>query len=620
MRQTMKKKTLCALTMLMFSLATSCRGTIKWKDDCLLDRQGNLIGTLHVEAGNKLDFSRRISKVDGNTSLLEFTFKARDDVKDAHIRIELQRAERAEWWMIPSVAYADSHDDNRSYEPMKARHKFSWGTYWWRRMPIPSAVYSESQRYAVATWSDSLTACSIMPTDSSITHCILWPEEDMPARNREYGTTDEDYRHKANAALKAGERITLHMYVSVAPAEPEHRAMAHFLRTCWLLAEKPKAVPPSDAEVWTEDVRRVKDALWVEDTAFTGFRHGDNSKRENPMRRSTGHYEAAGNGQNISLANALLWDYLQHGDTTSLRMGLRTLDCWVTRCRLPNGLFVTHFDDLLENKRTFVDSRSLSQVATDLFEASRLAADCQQERPAYRETALAICRYLVEHQQTSGGWVFDLTTADYTSFVGRSNDTQPTSGVFFVPILLAAHETTGDTLFLSAARRAYVRYIRDLKTEGFTSSFASYDRSADCESALPLLRASLWLHRVTKERIYLDDATLISNYLSTWLWHYDGKWAVEGMPLGSVRTQGLARLTSQHVSLDLHPCQWIPAWLELSRQTGDRQWKEKAQAIWNAVTQPALLEASRTTDNAWAIALRLETLRETSKNTKIKKR
>ena len=89
----MKKKTLCALTMLMFSLATSCRGTIKWKDDCLLDRQGNLIGTLHVEADSKLDFEHRIRKVDGNTSLLEFTFKARDDVKDAHIRIELQRAE-----------------------------------------------------------------------------------------------------------------------------------------------------------------------------------------------------------------------------------------------------------------------------------------------------------------------------------------------------------------------------------------------------------------------------------------------------------------------------------------------------------------------------------------------
>ena len=338
------------------------------------------------------------------------------------------------------------------------------------------------------------------------------------------------------------------------------------------------------------------------------------------MRRSSGRFEAAGNGQNISLANALLWDYLQNGDTTSLRMGLRTLDCWVTRCRLPNGLFVTHFDDLLENKRTFVDSRSLSQVAIGFFEASRLASDCHQERPAYRETALAICRYLVEHQQTSGGWVFDLTTADYASFVGWSNDTQPTSGVFFVPLLLAAHETTGDTLYLTAARRAYVRYIRDLKTEGFTSSFASYDRSADCESALPLLRASLSLHRLTKERIYLDDAILISNYLSTWLWHYDGKWAVEGMPLGSVRTQGLARLTSQHVSLDIHPCQWIPDWLELSRLTRDRQWKEKAQAIWNAVTQPALLAASRNADNAWAIALRLETLRETSKNTKIKKR
>ena len=118
----------------------------------------------------------------------------------------------------------------------------------------------------------------------------------------------------------------------------------------------------------------------------------------------------------------------------------------------------------------------------------------------------------------------------------------------------------------------------------------------------------------------MEDATIISNYLSTWLWHYDGKWAVEGMPLGSARTQGLARLTSQHVSLDIHPCQWISAWMELSRLTGDRQWKEKAQAIWNAVTQPALLEASRTTDNAWAIALRLETLRETSKNTKIKKK
>ena len=65
-------------------------------------------------------------------------------------------------------------------------------------------------------------------------------------------------------------------------------------------------------------------------------------------------------------------------------------------------------------------------------------------------------------------------------------------------------------------------------------------------SVLPLLRASLSLHRLTKERIYLDDATLTSNYLSTWLWHYDGELIVEDMRRGSVLTQGLARLTSRY--------------------------------------------------------------------------
>ena len=248
------------------------------------------------------------------------------------------------------------------------------------------------------------------------------------------------------------------------------------------------------------------------------------------------------------------------------------------------------------------------------FEASHLTTECGQMRPIYQEVALSIAHYLLDHQQSSGGWIHGLSEADYVSFTGRVNNSQPTSGSYFTPVLISAFEVTNDTIFLDAARSAYLRYLRDLKTNGFTSSFPLNGRVADCESATPLLYAALKLYQISKNKTFIDDAVLISYYLSTWLWHYDSLWPVKDILCGEAHTLGLARPTSRHQTLDVLPCRWIPAWQELSRLTGDKQWNEKAQVIWNAATQPVILSATRDKADAWAIATRLKALRKNSQD------
>jgi autotransporter-associated beta strand protein len=58
-------------------------------------------------------------------------------------------------------------------------------------------------------------------------------------------------------------------------------------------------------------------------------------------------YRLDTNGQNVSLANSMLQDYLLSKERVSLDKGIQCLDTWLKNARLPNGLFRCHYDYLI---------------------------------------------------------------------------------------------------------------------------------------------------------------------------------------------------------------------------------------------------------------------------------
>lgn len=556
----------------------------RWSDNMLITQTNDTIGHLHTLATEGIATKVRTSRVDDDTWMVEWSFRAECDVNSVRLVMDFVHHSEADYWMIPAVSY-NGNEWGRGLEPKGAMCDGYWRTYSYRRTPIPGALYSEGKSFAVATWSNVPTAsehdfsCSLMPEADVVTHRLIWPEEEMPVSYCNRDRFIDGWQRVAS--LKRGEERHFAMYLSATKRKTAHTSMQTFLKKCWEgMAHPSERVMPTD-EVWRRAIGFCKESLWAEDGIYKGFSIGLLPQGEDGWHQRTGgRYESGWCGQNISIACSMLWDYLKNGDRESLDKGVATLDCWADNCRLPNGLFVTQFDAIQEKRGCNLDACNLGTTALNYFQAYHLAQECGYDRPQYRHLAFDILDFVLNDQQPDGcyarGWTFD----------GSCIYREGTVGCFLLPAMLEAYQECGDKKYLESGIRAYKHYVKELYKSGYTTAGALDTWCIDKESAISLLRSSLRLYGLTGEREYLDDAIQTSYYLSTWLWHYDGVY-----PAGDAFTQygyhtfGGTSVSVQHHHLDYYAALWIPEWVELAELTGDRQWLQKAQAVWNNCCQ-----------------------------------
>ena len=371
---------------------------------------------------------------------------------------------------------------------------------------------------------------------------------------------------------KGAETLTKTIYLCITPRLAEHAAMRGFPKRAWDMAPKVKPTIYSAEKLWELGIRYAKESLWTEDGDFRGFSIGllpsDDGKW---FQRRGGKYEIGWCGQNASYAISLLHDYLKNGSQESLEKGMATLDTWA-RCSLPNGLFTVRYD----NPDGPIDACNLGVAAANFFEAHDVAAQCGFDRPGYDSLAYRICDFVMNDQQPDGGY------AKGWHPNGESIYREGTTGCFVVPAMLEAYRRSGNKAYLTSAQRAYHYYLAGLKRDGFTTAGALDTWCIDKESSMALLRSAMRFHSLTGEPEYLEDALAVSNYLSTWLWHYDEKYPEDDdFTIYDYHTFGATAVSVQHNHLDPYALLWVADWVELSALTGDSQWREKAEAIWH---------------------------------------
>ncbi len=555
-----------------------------WSGNVLMAQANDTVGCLQATVTDGIQAESQISRVDGNTFKVVWRFKAEHDVDSARIVMDFTHRSEADYWMIPAVSY-DGNEWGRGLEPKGAQQEGAWRTYSYRRTPIPGALYSEGKSFAVATWSevpavcDDDFSCGMMPEAEATTHRLIWPEEELPVSYCNRDKYIDGWQRVAS--MRKGEERRFAMYVCVTELKTAHTAMQTFLKVCWdCMGHASTEVLPAD-EVWRRGIGFCKESLWAEDGIYRGFSIGLLPQGEDGWHQRTGgRYESGWCGQNISIACSMLWDYLKNGDKESLDKGMTTLDCWADNCRLPNGLFVTHFDAIQEKRACNLDACNLGTTALNYFQAYELARECGYDRPQYRELAFGILDFALNDQQADGcyarGWTFE----------GECIYREGTVGCFLLPAMLEAYKVSGDKKYLESGIRAYNHYVRELHENGYTTAGALDTWCIDKESAITLLRSSLRLYGLTGEKAYLDDAIQTSYYLSTWLWHYDGVYpAGDAFTEYGFHTFGGTSVSVQHHHLDYYAALWIPEWMELAELTGDRQWQEKARAVWNNCCQ-----------------------------------
>ncbi len=561
-------------------------------------------------------------------------------LESLRLTLDFVHADSATFLMIPAVTY-NGNTWGRGKEPKGFKHDGQWWSFSSYRTPIPGATYSEGSRWAVALWAQTtedlpVLSCSLMPDGDRTTHRLIWPQEEQPllysGRDRYAPGT------RGELKLKPGESLTLTGILVVDRVQAGHRAIETFLAEAWKQGweqhGRGKEMAAQPEELWNLGVQYARSSLWAEESMFRGFSIGLLPHDDGWAQRDGWKYEIGWCGQNASLANSLLLDYLETRNDESLQKGLACLDCWAAHCVLPNGLFRTHFDSVLTERTSgeLLDACNLGTAALNYFEAFELAKKCGEQRPQYRALALGICRFMASNQEPSGrygkAWSPD----------GACPYRDGTVGAFLIAPMLEAHRALPGERFLDSARRAFAFYYEEFERLGCTSGGALDTWCIDKESAIPLLRAALELHEVTGQAEYLKAAEHVSWYLSTWLWHYSARYPeASDFARYGFDTFGGTSVSTQHHHLDPYALMWVADWLDLAERTGDPIWKQKAIAIWyNAIqlvsdgsleihgrTRPAgsqnegYLHAAWSgrpgTVNDWLVAwpgaLRLETLR-----------
>ncbi len=572
------------LGILLVQNCTPDNGGYRWKPEGGLqflysgeDRVGYL-ERLDAEGLNSSDKIKRIGNgVYRITRVVQNT--SGSDKKNLKLTLDFVHESDSSWLMIPSVSY-NGNEWGRGLEPKGFEKDGTWWSFSYTRVAVPGATYSEGERWAVAWWGEldkqgTPFSCSLMPEEGRTTHRLIWPEEEMPLR---YSNRDQYVPgFHGELSLAPGESMTIQSILVVTPAMPDHSSIRTFLDQAWQLIPQPRVPVRKPAEIWDLSVRFVKESLWAEEGIFKGFSIGLWLRDGGWIQRPVWKYEIGWAGQNASISNSLLVNYLKTGDKESLEKGIACLDSWANHAPLPNGLIRNHFDYILgiEQSEEVLDACNLGDAAADFLTAWELAVKCGIERDHYKTIALDICDFMLNDQRPSGQYGKGWNTEGICLY--RSGSV----GAFIIPAMLKAYEVTGNNAYLASARRAYDFYFDEFAKNGFTTAGALDTWCIDKESSMPMLRSAIRLYELTKEEVYVTKAEKTSWYLSTWFWHYSAPYPDSSdFKRYGYDTFGGTSVSTQHHHLDSFGLWLVPEWLKLSRLTGHPIWKEKALATW----------------------------------------
>lgn len=575
----------CLFLLLSFVVSQlAVAGHFSWKKNQLF-QNGDRVGYVRCEMTEGLRLKQKVEKI--NENLFRFTniISATRDIDSATFRFEFVHSSSPRYLLIPSVSYNGNYW-GKGEEPKGFVCNGVARSYEYRRTAVPGATYSEGSRYAVAMWGveqrslkDPGFSCSLFPGKDEVVHTLIYPDEELPDLYSGKDVYAEGYKNYAS--YKQGEQCAVTFYLYAAPAEPSHRSVGSFLDNAWRMARKPDYAVPSPEQIWDLGFEYATRSLWAEEDTYKGFHIGLVPAADGGFTpRRAWKYEIGWCGNNGALANALLSDYLKTGRQESLEKALACLDTWSARTSLPNGLFVTHYDNLLENREDALDACNLAAAANHFFMAYELCNRAGSPRPRLRQIAFGICDFILKDQQSSGQY------GKAWSYQGECLYRDGTIGAFLISSMVRAYQAGQEVKYLNSARSAFHFYMSQLLQEGYTTAGALDTWCIDCESAWGLLSGCMLLHDATGEDKYLDHAEAISQYIATWQWHYDAPYpANHDFTTYGYHTFGASSVSTQHHHISSHTVCVVADWIELSKRTRNPIWKERALALWNNSAQ-----------------------------------
>ena len=528
-----------------------------------------------------------------------------------HMRMEMILLGAPTFTMIPAVSYNGNGWGNvAEYVGDRDEDGTPW-SFASHRVTIPSCTYSENAAISIALMAepDSNSACSLYRVDEGEKHVLIFPEEEKPRTLQRHFWGDAFQGTMAPAQDFEGIILAL-------PSDGTRYRYKGLLDFAWRYYGHVIKAPRSADELYRLSIAYTRSLFMRERDGFAGFVTGSQWHPDiNAYKKKEHRYELGWVGQNASMANSLIYDYLTNGDKDNLEMALEAHDCWLKYGEAKDKFLSAKMeyhrfrdlpletmtaDDLdrwewgedqyesLLNKvgkpqrrnaagRVAIthDACNLGTGADGYFEAYDLLREAGIDKPEYLKAALDTCDFVLENQDERG--CFAKSWDDDGNVLAKKG----TIGCFLVLPILTAYKKTGEEKYLNSAVRAFDFYYAELEREGFTTAGALDTYSIDKESASPLLRDALALYEITGDKAYVTKAEKIAWYLCTWMMHFTVEYPADCMisKLG-YDTFGSTSVSTPHQALDQYALRDVQSFLKLYEITGYAQWRERAIAFW----------------------------------------
>ena len=538
-----------------------------------------------------------------------FLWKRKTSLPMIHMRMELVCASLPTFWMVPSVSYnGNGWGSTPEYVGDRAEDGTPW-SFAWHRVTIPSCTFSATPTGSVALMAEAGedTACSLYRDGEVQKHVIIYPEQEKPKTLQRHFWGDA-YQGEGK------ERDEFTAIILAYPAEDKAIRYDRLLDFAWRYYGHPIEVPMPPERIYELGITYTRYLYQKMPDGFSGFVSGAQWFRGNwTYQKNNGRFGLSWVGQSVSMANAMIYHYLQTGDRESLDMGIGALDAWLKYGRRECGLLdslidygdwrkleyppdyqpdpwklgeAQYEDHKAYGKRKFKrDSNGLIELTIDAcnnggaaenyFEAYDLARKAGIDRPEYLEAAYGILDFALSQQNEDGRYGKSWRN-DGTLISGDG-----TIGCFLVLPMLEAYKRSGEKKYYDSAVSAFDYYYSSLESDGFTTAGALDTYCIDKESASPLLRDSLALYDITGDEKYIAASENIAYYLCTWLMHYTIEYPRESV-LGKMGydTFGSTSVSTAHQALDQYALRDVISFLHLYEITGNIQWKEKALTFY----------------------------------------
>lgn len=558
---------------------------LKWHNNDLYSNSIK-VGSISEILPKGLSLDRKIQLIRDGFFKITNVITADTDLDSISIKFSFIHDATPTYLMIPCVNYNGNKAGKGNLEPKDFIENGVVRSFEYKRMSIPGATYSESSKFAVAMWgveqkdiTDLNFSSSLYPQKKYVLHTLIYPDEELPNSYSGRDKYSKGYKNYLN--LQKGDSIVISFYIYVGQKLPNHTAIHPWLDFVWETANNFYYSVPNCEQVWNRGINYAKKYLWEENDNYKGFNIGLLPNGAGGFsQRNIGKYEIGWCGNNASLANSFLFNFIKTKDSLFLRKAIDCLNTWTKGTQLSNGLFVVHYDNILNKREGILDACNLGAAAYNFFIADSLCLRIGIKKRLLKNIALGICDFMVNNQSPNGMY------GKSWNYAGECICREGTIGAFLIPAMLEAYHKTGETKYLQSAQKAFDFYINQFKELGYTSAGALDTWCIDCESAFPMLRSAILLYHATKNKKYLIEADEISYYIATWQWVYDVvKPLDDDFTKYSYHTFGASGVSTQHHHVSSYAVCIVADWLELSELINKPIWKERAIALWRNSSQ-----------------------------------